>query len=66
MPITKSDLSILRSVVNGDVSLDIDNPSLFNRIFKLYEKRGVEFYGDPEDDYEILIDHIASDIGYAF
>tara|TARA_B100000614_G_scaffold260586_1_gene287919 strand:+ start:4489 stop:4689 length:201 start_codon:yes stop_codon:yes gene_type:complete len=66
MPITKSDLSILRSAVNGDVSLDIDNPSLFNRIFKLYEKRGVEFYGDPEDDYEILIDHIASDIGYAF
>tara|TARA_B100000925_G_scaffold258996_1_gene214241 strand:+ start:3074 stop:3274 length:201 start_codon:yes stop_codon:yes gene_type:complete len=66
MPITKSDLSILRSAVNGDVSLDTDNPSLFNRIFKLYEKRGVEFYGDPEDDYEILIDHIASDIGYAF
>ena len=66
MPITKSDLSILRSAVNGDVSLDTDNPSLFNRIFKLYEKRGVEFYGDPEDDDEILIDHIASDIGYAF
>lgn len=65
MPITKSDLPILRSAVNGDLYLDIDKPSLFRKVFQWYERIGVQFYGNTEDDYEILLDHIATDIGYA-
>ena len=64
MPIKKSDLSYLRSVVNGDVALDQENPSFFNRLFRWYEQIGVRFYGDPDEDYEVFLDHLASDIGY--
>jgi|TARA_B100000035_G_scaffold149766_1_gene127622 hypothetical protein len=64
MPFKKSDLSYLRSVVNGDIALDKENPSLFNRMFRWYEQIGVRFYGDPDEDYEVFLDHLASDIGY--
>jgi len=56
MPVKKSDLSYLRDVVNGDVALDSENPSLFSRLFRWYETHGVDFYGDPDENYAILID----------
>jgi len=64
MPVKKSDLSYLRDVVNGDVALDSENPSLFSRLFRWYETHGVDFYGDPDENYAILIDHLALDIGF--
>lgn len=64
MPVKKSDLSYLRDVVNGDVALDTENPPLFNRLFRWYESIGVDFYGTPDEDYAIFVDHLALDIGF--
>ena len=58
----KKDISTLRSAVGGDFSLDVKNPKLYKNIRKIYENNGVEFSGDPLDDYDILIDCIAEDL----
>ena len=58
----KKDISTLRSAANGEFFLDVKNPKLYKKVRKFYEKDGVEFSGDPLDDYDILIDCIAEDL----
>ena len=56
------DLSTLRGAANGDFYLDVKNPKLFKKVRKFYENDGVEFSGDPLDDYDILIECLAEDL----
>ena len=56
----KKDLQTLEG--KGDFFLDVKNPKLFKKVRKFYENDGVEFSGDPLDDYDILIDCIAEDL----
>ena len=58
----KKDISTLRSAVQGDFFLDVKNPKLYKKFTKFYENNGVVFSGDPLDDYDILLDYLASDI----
>tara|TARA_A100001201_G_scaffold32125_2_gene34612 strand:- start:955 stop:1170 length:216 start_codon:yes stop_codon:yes gene_type:complete len=58
----KKDISTLRGASNGDFFLDVKNPKLFKKVRRYYEKEGVVFSGDPLDDYDILIEYIASDL----
>ena len=58
----KKDISTLRSAANGEFFLDVKNPKLYKKVRKYYEKDGVEFSGDPLDDYDILLDCIAQDL----
>ena len=58
----KKDLSTLRGAANGEFFLDVKNPKLFKKVRKYYENDGVEFSGDPLDDYDILIDCLAEDL----
>ena len=64
MPIQKQDYGYLKRVVHGDIALDQENPSLCKKLFRFYESVGVQFFGDPDEDYEIFLDNLASDIGY--
>ena len=57
----KKDLPTLRSAANGEFFLDVKNPKLFKKVRKYYENDGVEFSGDPLDDYDILIDCLNED-----
>jgi len=57
-------ISILESAVLGDVNLDSEYPSLFKNVFKFYEEKGIDFYGDVEEDYAILIDNLERDLFY--
>ena len=59
----KKDISTLRSAVSGDFFLDVRNPKLYKKVRKYYQNEGVEFSGDPLDDYEILIDYLSEDLG---
>ena len=54
----KKDLQTLEGAAKGDFFLDVKNPKLFKKVRKFYENDGVEFSGDPLDDYDILIDYI--------
>jgi hypothetical protein len=58
----KKDLQTLRGAANGDFFLDVKNPKLFKKVRKYYDNNGVVFSGDPLDDYDILIDCIATDL----
>ena len=58
----KKDITTLRSAVGGDFFLDVKNPKLYKKVRKFYENSGVVFSGDPLDDYDILLDYLASDL----
>jgi hypothetical protein len=58
----KKDLSTLRSAVEGVFYLDVKNPKLYRKVRKYYENGGIQFSGDPLDDYDILIDCLAEDL----
>ena len=55
-------LDILNQAVTGDVALDSEYPTIFTRLFKFYEDKGVQFWGDVDEDYAILIDKLAIDL----
>ena len=58
----KKDLNTLRSAANGEILLDVKNTKLFKKVRRYYENTGVVFSGDPLDDYDILMEWIASDL----
>ena len=58
----KKDLQTLREASNGDYYLDVRNPKLYKKVRKYYQNEGVEFSGDPLDDYEIIIDYLSEDL----
>ena len=58
----KKDISTLRSAASGDFFLDVRNPKLYKKVRKYYQNEGVEFSGDPLDDYEILIEYLSEDL----
>ena len=58
----KKDVSTLRLAANGEIYLDVKNPKLYKKVRRFYENEGVVFSGDPLDDYEMLMEYIASDL----
>ena len=56
------DISILRSVANGDIYLDVKNPKLYKKVRRYYESEGVIFSGEPLDDYEMLMENLFQDL----
>ncbi len=50
------------TAVSGDFFLDVRNPKLYKKVRKYYQNEGVEFSGDPLDDYEILIEYLSEDL----
>ena len=44
--------------------LDSDYPIIHNQLVKHYEDRGVDFYGDVDEDYDILLAKLESDLYY--
>ena len=58
----KKDIQTLRGATNGEFYLDVKNPKLFEKVRRYYENEGVVFYGDPLDDYEMLMEYVAQDL----
>ena len=58
----KKDIATLKSAANGEFYLDVKNPKLYKKLVRYYNNEGVQFSGDVEDDYEILLDHLYSDL----
>ena len=58
----KKDVSTLRSAANGEIYLDVKSPKLYKKVRRFYENEGVVFSGDPLDDYEMLMEYVASDL----
>jgi len=58
----KKDVQTLRGAASGEFYLDVKNPKLYKKVRRYYENAGVVFSGDPLDDYEMLMEYVASDI----
>ena len=59
-----SSIDILADAVDRQVTLDIEYPILYNKVVKFYEEKGVDFYGDVDEDYDILLTKLESDLFY--
>ena len=57
-------IDILTDAVDRQVTLDIEYPILYNQIMKFFEEKGVDFYGDVDEDYDILLSKLEQDLFY--
>jgi len=53
---------ILQDAVERTIELDYNQPKLYKKIVKYYVEEGVEFTGEPSEDYQIVLDCIAQDL----
>ena len=58
----KKDLQTLKGAASGEFFLDVKNPKLLKKVRRFYQNEGVDFSGDPLDDYDILMDCISQDL----
>ena len=58
----KSDLKKLTAAVEGTIALDEDYPKLYQKLIRFYEDQGIQLYDDPEDDYNVIMDSVESDL----
>lgn len=57
-------MDILEDAVNRQIVLDIQYPLIYNQVVRFYEDRGVQLYGDVDEDYEILLSKLEADLFY--
>lgn len=58
----RKSLYTLQRAVNREVDLDFEYPKIYKKVRKFYESNGVEFYDEPESDYETILALIAEDL----
>ena len=57
-------IDILADAVDRQIVLDIQYPLIYNQVVRFYEDRGVQLYGDVDEDYEILLSKLEADLFY--
>ena len=57
-------IDVLTDAVDRQVTLDIEYPIIYNQVLKFYEEKGVDFYGDVDEDYDILLTKLEQDLFY--
>ena len=57
-------IDILADAVDRQIVLDIQYPLIYNQVVRSYEDRGVQLYGDVDEDYEILLSKLETDLFY--
>ena len=57
-------MDILEDAVNIQIVLEIQYPLIYNQVVRFYEDRGVQLYGDVDEDYEILLSKLETDLFY--
>ena len=57
-------IDILSEAVDRQVALDIEYPIIYNQVVKFYEEKGIDFYGDLDEDYDILLSKLEQDLFY--
>ena len=58
----KKDLQTLRGAANNEFFLDVKSPKLYKKIRRYYQNEGIDFSGDPLDDYDMLMDRVYSEL----
>ena len=58
----KKNIQTLEQTAQGEIELDYKNPKLYKKILRFYADQGVEFYDDPYDTYELVVDLLKEDL----
>jgi len=59
-----SHIEILYEAIDRKLVLDTEYPTIYNKVLKHYEEKGVDFYGDVDEDYDILLTKLEQDLFY--
>ena len=51
-------LQLLEQTVRRECDLDYSNPKLYRKVYRYFKGQGVEFYGNPDDDYELIVEEL--------
>ena len=57
-------IDLLYEAIDRQVVLDTEYPIIYNEIMKYYEEKGVDFYGDVDENYAILLNKLERDLYY--
>ena len=57
-------IDLLYEAIDRQVTLDIEYPIIYNQVVKHYEEKGVDLYGDVDEDYDILLTKLEQDLFY--
>lgn len=52
----------LKRALDREVILPIDKPKLWKKILKHFEDEGIEFYGEVEADYIMILTRISQEL----
>lgn len=52
----------LQRAIDREVILPIDKPKLWKKILKHFEEEGIEFYGEIETDYIMILNRISEEL----
>ena len=55
-------LSVLEQTVNRECDLDHSNPKLYRKVYRYFKDQGVEFYGNPDVDYEVIVEELEAEL----
>ena len=58
----REDISILDDAVDGVVNLEDDYPHLYKKLYEFYDVNGLQLFGDPDDDYEVVLTELERDL----
>lgn len=56
------DLAILNDAIDGIVNLEDDYPHLYKKLYEYYDVNGLQLFGDPDDDYEVVLTQLEKDL----
>ena len=51
--------------INRKTMLDTENPVVYNKLIRHYEDKGAQFYGDVDENYDLLLSKLEQDLNYA-
>ena len=55
-------LPLLEQTVRRECELDHSNPKLYKKVYRYLRDKGVEFYNNPDDDYELVVEELTSEL----
>ena len=55
----------ISDAIDRQIMLDTENPVMYNKLIRHYEDRGTQFYGNVDENYDLLLSKLEQDLNYA-
>ena len=55
----------ISDAIDRQIMLDTENPVVYNKLIRHYEDKGAQFYGDVDENYDLLLSKLEEDLNYA-